>query len=282
MVHLIHALTEAGVSASQAALHNPIVTVIFDCKNAFNTAYRKALAAFLRKGCEFHTSLPPGVANGWNVLSGHIRAHYGVHGLLKFLAKGHTYHISSQSGVQQGDPLGSTLFALTLHPILLDVGQQVVDIIIAAFADNFNFTGPLDRVCAAFEILSQALDAAGLTLNPADSEVYIPSWRSLSLEELDACHASPAFPTPKTTLSSSMPIPPSPSACRASRSSGVQWVPPSIAPRKSRAFAKKLLLTSINYKISHFFTIESSWPSTAVIPASPIFCVRSPPQSSNL
>jgi len=39
-------------------------------------------------------------------------------GTLYFYHEGKTFHINSSSGVQQGYPLGSVLFALALHMLL--------------------------------------------------------------------------------------------------------------------------------------------------------------------
>jgi hypothetical protein len=190
MVHLLKALTEAGTQdpLEPSTLANPIATVVFDCRNAFNTLSRRHLARILRRGCTHYVNLPqpagPPSPFGWDILWGHIRAHYGVHGILKYHAQGTTKHISSQRGVQQGDPLGSTLFALALHPILLDIGNTYPEVVITAYADNVSFTGPLDHIAAAQATLVTELRKAGLELNPADSEVYIPSWQPLPEQQL--------------------------------------------------------------------------------------------------
>ena len=47
-------------------------------------------------------------------------------------------------------------------------------------------TGSLDIVKAALQVYTQAMQAAGLILNPSDSCTYIPSWRSLSPANLEA------------------------------------------------------------------------------------------------
>ena len=54
--------------------------------------------------------------------------------------------ILSQSGVQQGDPLGSILFALAIHPLLLEVGKKYPTILITAYADNVVTTGLLKKI----------------------------------------------------------------------------------------------------------------------------------------
>jgi len=197
MDHLLKALTEAGTldPSAPSALANPIATVVFDCRNAFNVLSRRHLAGILRRGCAHFVSLPapagPPSPIGWDILWGHICAHYGVHGILKYHAQGTTRHILSQRGVQQGDPLGSTLFALALHPILLEIGSTYSEVIVTAYADNVSFTGPLVQIAAAQAALVTALRAAGLELNPADSEVYIPSWQTLTSSSWPGTPGSP-------------------------------------------------------------------------------------------
>ena len=120
---------------------------------------------------------------GHNVWS-HLRAHYGVSGNLKYYSRSEVLTIQSESGVQQGDPLGSQLFALAIHPLLLDIGARHPEVFISAYADNCIITGPLSKVQAAVHDYDTTLHRAGLSLNPSDSAVFIPSWQSLTPSEL--------------------------------------------------------------------------------------------------
>jgi hypothetical protein len=70
---------------------------------------------------------------GWDILWQRIQAHCGCKGLLKYFHNGKVAYISSD--VQQGDPLGITLFALAIHPILIKLGSQH-NVLITADADN--------------------------------------------------------------------------------------------------------------------------------------------------
>ena len=70
-------------------------------------------------------------------------SHYSCHCLLKFYHSGSAADIISESAVQQGDPLGGTLFALAIQPVLLDLGILYPTLLIAAYADNVIFAGPL-------------------------------------------------------------------------------------------------------------------------------------------
>ena len=48
--------------------------------------------------------------------------------------------------MQQGDPLGSTLFALAIHPVLLEIGRTFPHVLITAYADNVVLSGPVSEV----------------------------------------------------------------------------------------------------------------------------------------
>ena len=76
---------------------------------------------------------------------------YGVHGILKYYSGGQVIAIPSESGVHQGDPLGSTLFALALHPIIMKVAESHSDVLILAYADNVFMIG---KICSAIEMIN--------------------------------------------------------------------------------------------------------------------------------
>ena len=133
---------------------DPIAFLSLDSSNAFSCLMRKQLSAVWLMGCDERVrsaSASPAQAasqpqpNGWNLLWKFIAFHYGCHGLLKFLHSGTATDINSESGAQQGDPLGSTLFALAIHPVLLDLGRSFPSLLITAYADNVIFAGPLSE-----------------------------------------------------------------------------------------------------------------------------------------
>ena len=134
----------------------------------------------LHEGCESYAPLPQDALHnlpiGWNILYGHLRAHYRIKGQLRYYAQGETFLIQSSTGVQQVDPLGSLLSALGIHPLLLAIGSRHLSVFIPAYADNVLILGLLSKVRAAVEAFIANLLRAGLVLNPSESAVYIPSW----------------------------------------------------------------------------------------------------------
>jgi hypothetical protein len=125
-----------------------------DSKNAFNALNSQQLVHFLHEGCETHApNLRPSnqytddpSPYGLDALWPYFTAHYGCHFSLKYYSNGTTAVVQSQSGVQQGDPLGSTLFALGIHPILLNLGHHHLRILVSAHADNVVLAGSLSAV----------------------------------------------------------------------------------------------------------------------------------------
>ena len=53
--------------------------------------------------------------NSWDLLWPIFKAHHGTKGILKFYHAGQTEHILSESGTQQGDPVGNILFSAPSH-----------------------------------------------------------------------------------------------------------------------------------------------------------------------
>ena len=188
MFHLIQAQLDAARDSSDSP--DPVVAAALDSLNAFNNQTRAHLVDVLHQGCEQFAFLDGDNEHtrpvGWDILYGHLRAHYGISGLLKYYSGSEVITIRSESGVQQGDPLGSLLFALGIHPLLLSIGANHPDVFLSAYADNCIITGPLSKVQAAVAEYQTTMLQAGLLLNPSDSAVYIPAWRQLSSSELQA------------------------------------------------------------------------------------------------
>ena len=171
----------------------PIVLLALDSTNAFNTLKRQVLMEFLQKGTEQVNGIEEGNPHtkpvGWDILWRHIQAHYGTPGTLKLYLAGEVSDIFSEAGVQQGDPLGSTLFALAIHPTLIKIAEAY-EVLITAYADNVIISGPLSSVLAAQEMYRKEMGALGLQLNAGESEIYIPEWREV---ETDLLAGMPGF-----------------------------------------------------------------------------------------
>jgi hypothetical protein len=92
--------------------------------------------------------------------------------------------------------LGSTLFALAIHPVLLEIGQRHPDVLITAYADNVIFTGPLSKITLAHATYCGKMQEIGLEINSMESALYTQQWASLDdpslLAREDVLLAQPA------------------------------------------------------------------------------------------
>jgi len=77
--------------------------------------------------------------------------------------------LQSNSGVQQGDPLGPLLFAAALHPLAAALRTTALDFSVF-YLDDGVLAGPIDAVTAALSQLQQAAGRVGLVLNSGKSE----------------------------------------------------------------------------------------------------------------
>ena len=177
MLHLLQAFREAAEcrNKEEAAEIDPIVILTLDIKNAFNTLLRASMHKVLME--------QPALRAIWPIIWGHIQAHYGVKGTLRFYHSGKVYNILSQTGVQQGDPLGSTLFAATIQPILIKIATTFDAIVVTAYADNVTLSGPMSQVCKAYHEYCIEARKVGLELNPSDSQAHIPGWEDKTFFE---------------------------------------------------------------------------------------------------
>ena len=195
-IHHLAALPDPA----QAESADPIAFLSLDSSNAFNCLTRKQLSAVLLNGCAERlrsASASPAQADsqpqphGWNLLWKFIASHYGCHGLLKFFHSGTVTDINSESGVQQGDPLGSTLFALAIHPVLLDLGRSFPSLLITAYADNVIFAGPLSVLRDAHDRYSEQMQAICLRVNSCKSAVFVPQWQHWQVDTYEHILARP-------------------------------------------------------------------------------------------
>ena len=145
---------------SSSRLGTGHVVIALDIKNAFNTISRSHLFTALHLHQRQFQELFP-----------YILSHYGRHGELRVYLRGEAHIISSETGVHQGDPFGSILFALGLHPFLLELADLFPQVLVLAYADNVFLAGPLqDALCAAAEFKTRVA-SAGLVLNDRESGI---------------------------------------------------------------------------------------------------------------
>ena len=144
----VHAVREfiAGFSTTTDTSH---VLVKVDVKNAFNSLNRDALLLRVREKCPelepiiSHSYSSPTPLFYWNTV------------------------ITSQRGVQQGDPLGPLAFALAVDPIIRLVNCPLN----VWYLDDGCLAGPAEQVAQDLSRLRDGFSAIGLQLNPHKCEV---------------------------------------------------------------------------------------------------------------
>jgi ubiquitin carboxyl-terminal hydrolase 44/49 len=129
-----------------------------DFKNAFNMIDR---SAFLMEVKEHIPEL-----YAWIVFS------YQAPALLLF----GTVALESQTGVQQGDPLGPLHFAQVMHKIVRQIAVQVPGLLINLwYLDDGTLIGTFADVLAAFNIIERMGPSMGAHLQHTKSELWWPS-----------------------------------------------------------------------------------------------------------
>ncbi|XP_026378606.1 uncharacterized protein LOC113273051 [Papaver somniferum] len=89
--------------------------------------------------------------------------------------------LSSAQGVQQGDPLGPMLFALTLHPLIHMIAERCTLDLQAWYLDDGTSIGDTLMVAKALDIIQQEGVHLGLHINVSKSELFWPSADSRGL-----------------------------------------------------------------------------------------------------
>jgi hypothetical protein len=165
---------EKIINTARALLieHPEFVILACDVKNAFNSMSRDCFMRELMEQEQFRHLLPlvsqfyssPGQC----IVRG-ARGEYGI--------------ISSESGQQQGDPVGNLLFGLGLHPILQSIHSEFSDmgVTIRAYIDDITLIGPEHAVKLAYVRLKEKLEAINLTMSFGTEAkpktcVWSPSW----------------------------------------------------------------------------------------------------------
>ena len=101
---------------------------------------------------------------------------------IKVLYEGQThlvhgsFWLTSQTGVQQGDPLGPLLFALGLLILLKNIREECPELALNAwFLDDGSLVGPSPVVAKALKIIQEASPTTGLEVNLEKCELFWPS-----------------------------------------------------------------------------------------------------------
>ena len=151
---IVHA-TRVSFEKLQKSKNSRILQI--DFKNAFNSVKRskvlEAVAKFLPSVAPFATFC------------------YSQHSHLHF---NNTY-LSSQSGVQQGDPLGPLLFSLALWPIIKEVETKIPNLVQHNwYLDDGILAGTHRQLCTALHFLTNLCEGCGLELRIEKCELWSP------------------------------------------------------------------------------------------------------------
>ena len=136
------------------------VLLKLDFSNAFNTLNREAVLQQVR---EHFLELERWVR--WTYCE-HSTLLFGKHKLL-----------SSQAGVQQGDPLGPLLFSLAVQPVAVELAREGGLDFTAFYLDDGVFAGSTAAVSSALQKLAERCPQLGLHLNLKKCELVVPSGR---------------------------------------------------------------------------------------------------------
>ena len=138
-------------------LSDNFVVFKVDILNAFNMVSKQAV---LNECATFFPELLPWVS--WC---------YGSHSSLWHLMG----QVSSQSGVQQGDPLGPMLFALVLHKLVtsIEVDDDCLHLILEAwYLDDGVLAGERSTVIHALHLIEELGPHLGLHINLSKCELF--------------------------------------------------------------------------------------------------------------
>ena len=158
---IVHA-TRVSFEKLQISKNSGILQI--DFKNAFNSVKRSTVFEAVAK------SLPSVAPFATFCYSQHCHLHFN-----------NTY-LSSQSGVQQGDPLGPFLFSLALWPIIKELETRLPNLVqhIWYFDDGI-LAGTHQQLCTALNLLTNLGEGCGLELRIEKCEL----WSTVYLNAID-------------------------------------------------------------------------------------------------
>jgi len=84
-------------------------------------------------------------------------------------------HIMSTTGVQQGNPLGTLLFALVLHPLIHYIRDSCKLLLHDWYVDDGTLVGDSEEEAKALDIIWVFRPELGLELNIRKTEIFWPS-----------------------------------------------------------------------------------------------------------
>jgi len=94
-----------------------------------------------------------------------------------------TTKILSQTGVQQGDPLGPALFSLAIHGLVEKLSGLELNVF---YLDDGTIAGDIETVIAAADSIRQDAESLGLRINSSKCEVFFPANDPKNLHQLQA------------------------------------------------------------------------------------------------
>ena len=132
-----------------------------DVRNAFNSVSRECLLN------ETKSTFPE--------IYAHALQMYGGTSSLVYVKGQEVHIIPSEEGVQQGDPLGPTLFATALHPVINEIQESHQETTVLAYLDDVYITGPVDCVLSALTDFKSSLSSIGLKICDKKCELFCPA-----------------------------------------------------------------------------------------------------------
>jgi hypothetical protein len=146
------------------------VSMQMDVFNAFNELDRTIMFG------EVHERTPQALA--------YVQYKYGQSAIL-YMNNGDT--LQSFTGLLQGDPLASLLFALAIHRVVLKVRDSVPSLALnVAFLDDWTITGPIESVLQAYRIIEMEFPKIGLRINKTKTELWWPNGDTAKWSEFPA------------------------------------------------------------------------------------------------
>jgi hypothetical protein len=136
--------------------------VALDASNAFNSIKRDKVFAAME---QFPIALP------------YLETFYGsISNLFYKLPGDKLQWLSSEEGVQQGDPIGSFAFSLAIHDLLLSAKSKILNGIgiIKGFADDITSQTNTIQSLEIVETFVQQGPTFGFIINPKKSKVILP------------------------------------------------------------------------------------------------------------